>query len=44
MSGTTILGTVARVGVNAPVSVNVYNNGRYRSLYCKQDHVYTKWR
>ena len=33
---------VALVSVNAHVSVNVYNNERYRSRYCKQDHVYTK--
>ena len=27
---------VALVIVNAPVSVNVDNNGRYRSRYCKR--------
>ena len=27
--------SVATVSVNAPVSVNVDNNGRYRSPYCK---------
>ena len=31
-------------GSVSPVSVNVDNNGRYRSRYCKQDHVYTKRR
>ena len=31
---------VALISVNAPVSVNDDNNGRYRSRYCKQDHVY----
>ena len=27
---------VSPVSVNAPVSVNVENNGRYRSCYCKR--------
>ena len=36
--------SVAPVSVSVPVSVNVYNNGRYRSRYCNQDHVYTKRR
>ena len=35
-------GYVAPVSVNAPVSENVDNNGRYCSCYCKQDYVYTK--
>ena len=39
-----VLTLVAPASVNAPVSVNVDNNGRYRSCYCKQDHVNTKRR
>ena len=35
---------VAPISVNAPVSVNVDNKGRYGSRYCKQDRVYTKRR
>ena len=38
------VGLVAPVSVNATVSVNVDNNGRYRSRYCKHDRVYTKRR
>ena len=36
LNETVLLSTVAHVSVNAPVSVNVDNNGRYRSHNCKR--------